>query len=303
MPNAIVEGVTTSCTCGSRYALRRPLIFTLGQYIVTPTMQKYITLLIAFISFGLTQSVWAQPEKQSCSSLVVNQVGKYFGVDNFRFRSDNQGRIVSGACKDWPKNKAITIAAFAYSKDFGEDIQLVVAMVDKKGRVVSSNKGFIEEDAALTVDENSLWIDTARYDLSSSVRAFGIDITSSYMANCGDGGLGAVRTLYVQEGKKIRSVLNGLYMSNWRFVQGGNPRCMSEENAANAPETVIENFGLTIEVEKTSTNGYANLLVIADSSFDNGEKSKRSPIHFELRYDGREYSTKNLESALSGWQQ
>ena len=266
-------------------------------------MYKNVIILIVFIFFGLSQSAFAQRDKQTCSSPVIDQVGKYFNIDNFRFRSEDQGQIVSAACKVWPKTKAITIAVFAFNDRFGSEMQLVVALVDKNGHVVSSYKDLVGSDALMAVEEDSLWIDTARYDLSNNVRAFGIDITSGYVANCGDGGVGAVRTLFVQEGKKIRPVLDSLYMSNWRFVQGGNPRCMSAEDAESAPETVTEYFGLTIGVGKSSTNGFANLLVTGVSSFDNGKKSQRSPFHFELRYSGGKYSTKDLELALSKWQQ
>jgi hypothetical protein len=125
--------------------------------------------------------------------------------------------------------------------------------------------------------------------LAEGVRAFGLDVTSGYMANCGDGGWGAVRTLYVQDGANIRPVLEDFIMSHWRFVQGGNPRCMSDEYAKKAPPTVIENQALSISVLKNKTNGYADLMVTAISSWDNGDKSKKIVSHTTLRYDGKKY--------------
>jgi hypothetical protein len=193
----------------------------------------------------------------------------------------------------------MTIAAIAYESDVDYIKKFVVALVDERRRkVLSSLQSEIGEDSAMSVRSGSLWIDTAPYRLTDRVRAFGVDVTSGYVPNCGDGGSGADRTLYVQEGKVLRAILT-LTMSYWRFVKGGNPRCMPI--AQELPETVIENVGLMIGLDRTQTNGYRDLVVTASSSRDDGKPTGKGVFRHKLQYDGRQYPTQQMLDQFYKW--
>lgn len=224
--------------------------------------------------------------EQTCSLDVAEQLGSFLGDIRFRYQGDDR-TVVASACKPWPGRESLTIATFAY--DTGDEFhkQLVVAIIDQKqGKVVSSYKSTIDEDATMRVDSGTLRIDTARYDLAPGVRAFGVDITSGYIPNCGDGGWGGFRTLFVREGATLRPVLEGLLLSSWHFVEGGSPRCGN-----NAEEALVETATSTIAVARTVSKGYADLLVTTVTTHDTGKKSKQGPAHVLLRYDGKTYPT------------
>jgi hypothetical protein len=247
--------------------------------------------------------VGAQKE-QICGAPTIEIVGRFLNINEFKVPPNgdypNQVAIITAAaCKTNPANKKITIAAIAYESKKEYIKALVIALVDNvRGKVISSYSGEIGEDAAMRIESGSLWIDTAPYNLRNDVRAFGLDVTSGYIPNCGDGGMGAVRTLYVQEGKKIRPVLEDLTMSYWSFIQVGQSRC----TGADAPEeSIIENFDLSMSVRNTKTNGYKDLSVIAVSSRDDGKKTNRKPFHFNLLYDGKQYRTEEMQKAFWKW--
>jgi hypothetical protein len=260
-------------------------------------MTTYIYRAGAIALLGLSCSVYAETSTnlvdQHCSDSTVRLVGKHFAISDFG------GVIVAGVCKVWPKDKSLTIAMFAYESDEDYRKELVVAMVNSaKGSVVASYKGFIGEDAAMRVSETSLRIDTARYDIAPGVRAFGLDVTSGYSSGCGDGGLGAIRTLYVREGSTIRPILENFITHTWRIVQGG-PTC-----APDGKELVTEDIFYGIGIGKSVTNGYANLVITPAISFSNGVASARKPFQYEIRYDGKEYPTLNSNGggeALDKW--
>ena len=182
------------------------------------------------------------------------------------------------------------IVAFAYASEIKYQKHLVVSLVDTaKTKVVAVYKGVIGEDATLTIGDGSLRIDTARYDLAQNVRAFGLDFSTVYSQGCVEGGLGPTRTLFVREGKTIRPVLQGLYLSTWTFIKGG-PSCASGER------DVIETTSYTVSVLNTVSNGFRNLRITSTSTLDNGKRAMKGPIAYLVKYDGETYSTGHI-----GW--
>ncbi len=246
-------------------------------------------------------AVGAQHE-QICSATTLNIVGKFLGVEGFGVRQagDGPGVVTAAACKKNPAKPQITIAAVAYDAGKDDAKTLVVMLLNEsEQKVVASDRWEIGEDAGMRVESGSLWIDTAPYLLAKGVRAFGVDLTSGYIPHCGDGGSGAERTLYVQQGEKLRPIF-GLTMSSWRFLQGGNPRCVGSDQASEV--TIIENTDLSISVAKTSTNGYRDLIVQAVSSEDTGQPKGKKSFLYKLRYDGQRYRNQGLTKVLDQWQ-
>jgi hypothetical protein len=270
-------------------------------------MARNIVSALALICVGLVQSVYAQPDSeiQRCNESIVSLVGKHFGISDFSFprhgmypSAENGGVITAGACKVWPKNTAVTIAAFAYEDEYeANGKSLAVALIDNnKGEIVATYKGAQMDSAGFGVAQDGLRIDTARYDLAKGVRAFGLDITESYNANCGDGGVGPARTLFIQEGNTIRPILENFSTYGWSYVQGGNARC-----GANDEEVINQYISYSLGISKTQTNGYANLIITASLSYDDGEKPKLGPFTYELRYDGNKYQNNGGGVEFSKW--
>jgi hypothetical protein len=258
-------------------------------------MIRNTVFIVALICFGLGQSAYGQTdsEKKRCDESIVNLVGKHLDVSDFSYPKDrmypsaeNGGVIIAGVCKVWPKDSSKTIAIFAYDAGVEYEKRLIVVLVDtRKWRIVASYKGVIQEDAAMTVGDDSFRIDTARYDIAPGVRAFGLDITNSYSQGCGDGGSGPVRTLFVQDGKEIKPILEDFYISSWSYIQEGQSRCTGTD----APEeSLYENRGYSLSVDTTSTNGYRDLLVTETISRDDGKKTGE-PLRYKLHYDGKKY--------------
>ncbi len=269
-------------------------------------MVKNTTFAFVFICFSFVQSVHAHPDsdKQRCSEPIVNLVGRHFNISDFSYPRDgmypsaeNGGVITAGACKVWPKNNAITIAAFAYDDDSEiNGKSLVVVMVDnRKNKIISAYKGAQIDFAGFYVAQDGLQIDTARYDLAPGIRAIGLDVTETYNPNCGDGGAGPARTLFVQDGGMIRPVLENFYTSTWSLVQGN--KC-----GAGDEEIVSEYLSYSIEISKAATNGYANLIITATLSYDNGDKPKQKPFQYELHYDGNRYQNSGGGTEFANWQ-
>lgn len=251
-------------------------------------MIRKIVFTVAFICFCIDHAAYGETgsEKNRCDKSTVNLVGKYLGVSNFSYpkvnmypRDKNGSVIVTGVCKVWPKDNSKIIAIFAYDEGVKYEKRLIVVLVDTiKVRIVASYKGAIKEDAGI-VGEDSFRIDTARYDLAPGIRAFGLDVVTDNSFNgeaCGDGcaddGYGPVRTLFVQDGKEIKPILEGFYTSSWSY----------------ALYSTYEGRSYSLSVDTASTNGYKDLLVTETLSDRDGKKIGK-PLRYKLRYDGKKY--------------
>jgi hypothetical protein len=263
-----------------------------------------LLLLSGFCHAASEHEMYVGAQKdQICDNATAEIVGQFLHNAAFKFQPDRHyspdenAAIAAGACKINPIDKNITIAAFSYlGKEQSQ--QLIIAIIDnKKRKVISSYQGEIYEDAAMRVESGSLWIDTAPYMLAKNIRAFGLDVTSGYIAHCGDGGGGAGRTLYVQSGKVLKPVMQELPISYWRFIKEGSSRCNS---SASDEESIIESIDISLGVSGTQTNGFNDLLVTAKSSRDDG-KAVRKPFQYRLKYDGSTYSLKDFSNAFWKW--
>jgi hypothetical protein len=214
----------------------------------------------------------------ACAPPIVALVGTPAGAAA-------DGELVTGVCKAWPGKPAHTIAALAYDDGRKRDKPLVVVLVDEsRSAVVARYDGLIEEDAMLTVGPGSLGIDTARYQLASGVRAFGLDISTSYSQGCVEGGVGPMRTLFVQEGKRLRPVLERLYLSDWRYVRGG-PSCADARE-----DDLIETVSYSIGIGKAVHHGFASLRITATSDI-----ATSRPRSVDLHYDGQAYNRPGVD--------
>lgn len=256
------------------------------------TMNTFFQLSILLSVFISSASTTATEVK--CSSEVTDVVGRYLRIDDFSATSPQGqgGRIVAESCKQWPDDANIFLAAFAYNPDPGRDgnaeseKNLVVAVVDKaRKRVLQSYQSVIQEDSITEVGASSLRLDTARYWLSKNVRAFGLVFNSSARgASCGEANWNNELTLFVPDGKKLRDVFH-LFLFRQKSIKG----CLSTQ----WPGAVWETSDLSVGMEKSQSNGYADLLVTARISSDKNDEStvaaKGRIERFLIRYDGKSY--------------
>jgi hypothetical protein len=247
---------------------------------------------LSAILFGSATA--AQEGANRCSPAAVKSVGEHFKLDSFTYPkrgmypdATNGGLIVAGACKQWPYDRSKTIAAFAYDAGVEYQRALFVAIVDtKSNRILASYEGSIPEDSGSQVRDDSLWIDTARYTLSKSTRAFGI-ATRTFRDRCTyEGGSDFQESLFVIEGKAIRPVLFAT-MSHWTYK--GGDRCSAEKDVPRTDAVV------TIALEPTTSNGFADLRLTA---IRDGEAK---PLSLVVKYNGESYDLQPWDKAFGAW--
>lgn len=218
--------------------------------------------------------------------------------------ADRDTPLVAQACRVWPFDPSLALAAVAYplsdSDGVGERaLRLVIAVLDAQdARLLSVRQSDLGEDAAFALAEDGLLLDTARYDLASGVRAFGVVLRSSAPgASCPDARYNDALTLYVRDGEALQPVFSS-NLDFWTRVEG--EPC----SWARGQRLVTEEAGLTIGVEPTTRNGYADLRVMANvtriesitgSDVETGTHRRDSRI---VRYDGARYDTSALENGF-----
>ena len=256
-------------------------------------MLKAISFLGAsLVCVTLALPIHAEQSQQECSDVVVNSVGKFLKIKSFNAKSEDDG-IVASACKVSPNDSDKVYSVFAYTvgqkkiktSNEPDTKQLIVATVSLASQqVVGSYQGEIEEDAVTEV--GSFRIDTARYQLTKNLRAFGVVFNSSARGpSCADGRWSEELTLYTQQNSQLVPVLN-LPLEATRALQG----CLGQSTKVKG---VWETANLSISVTKSESNGYADLLLTTKivREFDDGTTPavKKKDENRLMRFDGKTY--------------
>ncbi|MBX9406888.1 hypothetical protein K5E40_14495 [Pseudomonas baetica] len=192
-------------------------------------------------------------------------------------------------CKDWPAYPGLTISAktrftrAAAGALSTHDLDLSVLKDAQPKPIATYHQAtaFVMDGVSL----RELTLDTARYKLTPDLRAFGVRalLTNGSRLNPLEENQ---LSLYVREGEKLRPVLRQLVV----YEYGGE----WDDNCAG------ERFEIsrTIDIAKTSSHGYADLIVKTQQT---GTKSEGegdacedkttvySPVLTTLRYDGNSY--------------
>ena len=267
------------------------------------------SLFLALISSS--QSAWAENDSDRCNDRIVKTVGKHFALDDFSYPQEdwypsveNGGLIIAGVCKPHPQNPQWVIAAFAYDEileDYQKNNQdyaygnydktFLLSVIDvSTNRIVASYKGSVSDGGGMEIRSSSLRIDTGRYNLSETTRAFGIRLVNTNAGLCGyDGGSDDYLTLFIMEGKTFKPVLSETTgsLATHAWVYFGN-RCGWSD------EVITErHVKTTISVEPTSTKGFADLRLVATR--DDTKKS----VSAIIKYNGKSYDLKPWEKAYS----
>jgi hypothetical protein len=257
---------------------------------------------IAVFALLFSTGAWAISDDEECASEIYTIIKRDLRIEDFAGRARDtdededededkeSGSIVSNTCKTWPYKPELTLAALAYDAGVEYEKKFIVAIIDKKGKhVVSSHQGKIYEDATIEVGTGSLRLDTARYQLSEGVRAFGVRFRNMGRQPCAtDIHYGDELTLLVPEGKSLRPVLR-LFMHQQQALKG--------DFCPGVHEKIIKQAILAISVEETS-NGFHDLRVTANISTEwdgdeDGDRPSDLPKprveHVILRYNGKHY--------------
>ncbi|WP_445179445.1 hypothetical protein [Pseudomonas sp. McL0111] len=196
-------------------------------------------------------------------------------------------------CKDWPAFPGLTLTAVAnFSPDpmYGEsdrvgtyDLGLSVLSTDSPEPLATYRLPSAYMSDAIAVDD--LQLDTARYKLTPELQAFGVRVRfrGSSRVNPVDETL---LSLYVKEGSTLRPVMDRFVV--YQFGGEWDGGCAGERY-----ETIR-----TVELAKTRSHGYADLIVKSVSTSLVGEGEPQScdvksttdkPVLTTLRYDGKAY--------------
>lgn len=242
------------------------------------------------LAFAISTPAIADDE-QPCDDGIVAAVSQWAGIKgNLAPWNDKDGLVAATACKVMPNAPDITIAAIAFDTDHvgpnSDDGKLaqVVALVEG-GKVVAANRSVIEQDALTQV--GSFRIDTAPYQLSPEVRAFGVIFDSSARGpSCPEAGADRELTLFVRDARALRPVL-GTNLQGWVAIDEGTCGSGTDDSRS-------EDANMTIAVEKTSSRGFADLALTAHITrnqlqnqdwVQTGKRTKR----IVLKYDGKSY--------------
>ncbi|OXI58096.1 multidrug ABC transporter ATPase [Burkholderia sp. AU27893] len=232
---------------------------------------------------------------QVCDDATVVSVAHWARIASARIATRDANRlVVASACKAMPNAPETTIAAVAFdslpkSKNPDENNKLQVIALVEGGKVVAAEKSVIQEDAAIQIGENSYRIDTAPYRLSPDVRAFGVVFSSTaHGPSCPDAYMENELTLWIREGARIRPVF-GTNLNGWVATTG----------TACGPDTSdlrSESARMTIAVEKTSHNGFADLSITAhvmnaESNDDKQPDAGKRTVRTIVKYDGKSYGS------------
>ncbi|MCD9005645.1 hypothetical protein LDO31_05220 [Luteimonas sp. XNQY3] len=211
--------------------------------------------------------------------------------------------LVAEACRVWPFDASLALAAVAYplpsSDDDARVLRLVIAVLGaQEANLLAVHETDLAEDAVFALAEDGLKLDTARYDLARGVRAFGVVVRSAAPGpSCPDGRFNDELTLYVREGRDLRPVFTS-YMDFWARVEG-EPCSWNQDQ-----RLVTEEATFTLGVERSAHNGFADLRVTANvariesAATSDAERTVRRRASRVVRYDGTRYDVDALENGF-----
>lgn len=196
-------------------------------------------------------------------------------------------------CKDWPAYPGLSITALSQlesrpssdssGRDGIYDLNLALVSTDGLKPVATYHRASVFESDAIALDD--LQLDTARYKLTSDLRAFGVRVLfkGSSRINPFDQTL---LSLYVKDGEMVRPVMDRLITYQYSGEWDGN--CAGERSE------VVR----TVEIGRTGSHGFTDLIVksVSTTMVGNGEgeacesrSTTAKPVITTLRYDGKQY--------------
>lgn len=224
----------------------------------------------------------AEREQQVCSERLLALADTFLQDGGKRQGNEDIQPPFASACKAWPGKEPYTLGVFVYDGLERDTKRLLVALFEQaSGKVAASYWASVPSDPIETYSAGTR-IDTARYQVTPDLRAFGVDF-STEAPRYQYGGYGPMRTLFVREGTVIRPILSGMALSRWSYVGDKGPWDL-DENGDPVPEPDITRFNYTISIAATRSKGYADLLIARKANF--WEAKPQTQL---LHYDGKQY--------------
>ncbi len=254
---------------------------------------------VFFLISTLVSQFCIAEQNNLCNENILHAISEKIGAQNLTYRNqenDYSSSLISGVCKVWPSNASKIIVAIAYydqghvqdPENFYDEKHFILAVVNIDNNMIQSSYQWVDSS---DIGENSLSIDTARYDLANGVRAFGLDISEQYHPHSVNGGLGPYRTLFVQQGQIIKPVLKDFLLSQWEYVVEGMVSTWPDGDKS------IMNTSYMIGLSRSITNGFRDLVITESINYDfdvdfkqNANTPKNeSKLYRTLHFNGKEY--------------
>lgn len=218
----------------------------------------------------------ANAKDSTCSDGDYVIAGKFLGIAAFWHQ------VIVGDCKVWPYDKRYKIVAFGYdpmryASPEKSDKEILFGLLDMEIKtIISSTKWAVYDGVEGGLDEYSLKIDTARYQLNEGTRAIGLEYRPANKgANCPDHAREGELTLYVKEEKNLRSVFT-MFRKQFRSLKG----CMGMPKE----DDKIEAVDLTLSIGAQTNNHFNDIVVVAKLEGSNKIYGRQT-----LSYDGKQY--------------
>lgn len=200
--------------------------------------------------------------------------------------------VIAHACKVWPKDENITLAAMVYESLRGRAL-LVAMWNNEKAEGIAALSGKMPLEEGCNIEKPVLAIDTARYDVMPGLRAFGVDMADEQGVICRDTGLVRLRSLYVLQEQVLKPILEGFNLIIERSRVPRNSATASSDTTAD-----IRQITLKIAMQQSRSNGFADMEVF---SVSNHAGDQVEPFRSELKYDGCNYSQQQLQREYVEW--
>ena len=140
-------------------------------------MHRLTALAALILALAQAPSARAAAENQECGAAVLALLAGPLKVAHFvpgpgDDGKDPAGVVMASSCKRMPDDPRLTLAAVAWDAHEEGSKALAIAVVDESaGSIVALLKDDLYEDAATQVNNGSLRLDTAPYELAPGVLA------------------------------------------------------------------------------------------------------------------------------------
>lgn len=257
------------------------------QYLFTRDFQFFGRIIVLLWLLSLSPLSLAD-----CESLITQLGSELEYPDGTTYEASDLS-----ACKALPTDQTQSIIAFANLQkspspvDSLELYDLDVLLVkNESGKILERlfRKSAFQPDALVL---SGIVIDTARYHLAPKMRAFGITASyeshsRSYIANI------STANLYAPKDQSLTEVLTNLVIYNYSGTGGAEM-----DAAGDSCTSTVTEIKRTLSIEKTSTNGYADILITEKSNQSESKlvkndcktTSSASTKRYALRFDGNVY--------------
>ncbi|WP_322043406.1 hypothetical protein [Paraburkholderia sp. J67] len=195
------------------------------------------------------------------------------------------------ACKVWPANEALTIAALPLPQkgnndDTGTDDLEVLVADTASGTVIAHQF----QKSAFTYDAvrfSGLTIDTARYQLTPQNRAFGVRVSHENSSRVNPFGQTAL-SLYVIDGQSLRTVVDRLIVEDSGGEWDGNCEGTFSNTTRSLDLGTAGKDGFVVLKGTEKSSQSVNVVQNGDCKYDISKSAKRAS--FTLEYKNGKYS-------------